>query len=72
MSRNRKIARRDKPKKRIRVLDGNQVFPTRYQGRINGHSFSMMAATTGKDGEIVKNSVGEPIPFQAVGELVWK
>ncbi len=72
MSRNRRIARREKPPTRIRVLDGDQVFPTRYTGRINGHYFNMMTGSVGKNGDIVKNSVGEPLPYQSIGQLVWK
>jgi len=32
----------------------------------------MMARYCGKDESIVKNSVGEPVPFKSIGQLVWK
>jgi hypothetical protein len=32
----------------------------------------MMAGYCGKDEDIVKNSVGEPVPFKSIGQLVWK
>jgi hypothetical protein len=72
MPRNRRIARRDKPPARIRALNGERVFPIRYTGRVNGHYFNMMTGSLGKDGDIVKNSVGEPMPYQSIGQLVWK
>jgi hypothetical protein len=72
MSRNRRIARREKPPSRTRILDGEQVYPTRFVGRINGHYFNMMTGSVGKNGDIVKNSVGEPLPYQSIGQLVWK
>jgi hypothetical protein len=72
MSKNRRVARRDKPPTRIRTLNGEQIFPIRYTGRVNGHYFNMMAGSLGKYGDIVKNSVGEPLPFSSIGNLVWK
>lgn len=72
MARARKIKRREKPPVRVRLLDGVEVLPTLYTGRVNGQRFKMMAGYCEKDGEIVKNSVGEPVPFKSIGELVWK
>ena len=72
MPRIRRIARREKPPTRIRTLNGERVFPTLYTGRVNGRYFNMMTGSVGKDGDIVKNSVGEPLPYQSIGKLVWK
>ena len=72
MARARKIKRREKPRERVRVLNGEVVLPTLYQGRVNGLYFNLMTGYCGKDGEIVKNSVGEPMPFKSIGELIWK
>ena len=72
MARARKIKRREKPPERVRLLGGEEVLPTLYTGRVNGQRFKMMAGYCEKDGEIVKNSVGEPVPFKSIGELVWK
>ena len=68
----RRIKKREKVPVRVRLLDGVEVFPTRYTGRVNGHSFKLMAGYWGKDEDIVKNSVGEPVPFKSIGQLVWK
>ena len=68
----RRIKKREKVPVRIRLLDGVEVFPTRYTGRVNGRRFNMMAGYCGKDEDIVKNSVGEPVPFKSIGQLVWK
>mgnify|MGYP003148580681 CR=1 FL=1 len=72
MSKARKIKRREKPPVRVRLLNGVEVLPTLYTGRVNGQNFKLMAGYCEKDGEIVKNSVGEPLPFKSIGELVWK
>tara|TARA_Y100000310_G_scaffold262164_1_gene271768 strand:- start:12 stop:230 length:219 start_codon:yes stop_codon:yes gene_type:complete len=72
MARARKFKRREKPPVRVRVLDGVEVYPVLYHGRVNEQNFKLMAGTCGKGGEIVKNSVGEPVPFKSIGELVWK
>ena len=72
MARARKIKRRENPPVRVRLLDGVEVFPTLYTGRANGQRFKLIAGYCEKDGEIVKNSVGEPVPFKSIGELVWK
>ena len=72
MARARKIKRREKPPVRVRLLGGEEVLPTLYTGRVNGQRFKMMAGYCEKDGEIVKNSVGEPEPFKSNRELVWK
>ena len=72
MARARKIKRREKPPVRVRLLGGEEVLPTLYTGRVNGQRFKMMAGYCEKDGEIVKNSVGEPVPCKSIGELVWK
>ena len=68
----RRIKKREKVPVRIRLLDGVEVFPTRYTGRVNDRRFNMMAGYWGKDEDIVKNSVGEPVPFKSIGQLVWK
>ena len=68
----RRIKKREKVPVRIRLLDGVEVFPTLYNGRVNDRRFKLMAGVCGKDGEIVKNSVGEPVPFKSIGQLVWK
>ena len=68
----RRIKKREKLPVRVRLLDGVEVFPTRYTGRVNDRRFKLMAGVSGKDGEIVKNSVGEPVPFKSIGQLVWK
>ena len=68
----RRIKKREKVPVRVRLLDGVEVFPTRYTGRVNGRSFKLMAGYWGKDEDIVKNSVGEPVPFKSIGQLVWK
>ena len=68
----RRIKKREKVPVRVRLLDGSEVFPTRYTGRVNDRRFNMMAGYCGKDGGIVKNSVGEPVPFKSIGQLVWK
>ena len=68
----RRIKKREKVPVRIRLLDGVEVFPTRYTGRVNNRRFNMMAGYCGKDEDIVKNSVGEPVPFKSIGQLVWK
>ena len=68
----RRIKKREKLPVRVRLLDGIEVFPTLYNGRVNGRRFSMMAGYCGKDVSIVKNSVGEPVPFKSIGQLVWK
>ena len=72
MARARKIKRRETPPVRVRLLDGVEVFPTLYTGRPNGQRLKLIAGYCEKDGEIVKNSVGEPVPFKSIGELVWK
>ena len=68
----RRIKKREKLPVRVRLLDGIEVFPTLYNGRVNGRSFNLMAGYCGKDESIVKNSVGEPVPFKSIGQLVWK
>ena len=68
----RRIKKREKVPVRVRLLDGIEVFPTLYKGRVNGRRFSMIAGYCGKDESIVKNSVGEPVPFKSIGQLVWK
>ena len=68
----RRIKKREKLPVRVRLLDGIEVFPTLYKGRVNGRRFSMIAGYCGKDESIVKNSVGEPVPFKSIGQLVWK
>ena len=68
----RRIKKREKVPVRVRLLDGIEVFPTRYTGRVNDRRFNMMAGYCGKDGGIVINSVGEPVPFKSIGQLVWK
>ena len=68
----RRIKKRVKLPVRVRLLDGVEVFPTLYNGRVNDRRFKLMAGVCGKDGEIVKNSVGEPVPFKSIGQLVWK
>ena len=68
----RRIKKREKVPVRIRLLDGVEVFPTRYTGRVNDRRFNMIAGYCGKDEDIVKNSVGEPVPFKSIGQLVWK
>ena len=68
----RRIKKREKLPVRVRLLDGIEVFPTLYNGRVNGRSFNMMAGYWGKDEDIVKYSVGEPVPFKSIGQLVWK
>ena len=68
----RRIKKREKVPVRVRLLDGIEVFPTRYTGRVNDRRFNMMAGYCGKDESIVKNSVGEPVPFKYIGQLVWK
>jgi len=68
----RRIKKREQLPVRLRLLDGAEVFPTLYKGRVNGQSFNMMAGYSGKDEDIVKNSVGEPVPFKSIGKLVWK
>lgn len=72
MAKNRRVVRREKPPTRIRTLNGEQVFPTRYTGKVNGRYFNMMTGSVGKGGDIVKNLVGEPMPYQSIGQLVWK
>ena len=68
----RRIKKREKVPVRVRLLDGVEVFPTHYTGRVNDRRFNMMAGYCGKDESIVKNSVGEPVPFKSIGQLVWK
>ena len=68
----RRIKKRVKLPVRVRLLDGVEVFPTLYRGRANGRNFRLMAGYCGNDGEIVKNSVGEHVPFKSIGQLVWK
>jgi len=68
----RRIKNGEKVPVRLRLLDGIEVFPTLYNGRVNGRRSNLMAGYCGKDGSIVKNSVGEPVPFRSIGQLVWK
>ena len=68
----RRIKKREKVPVRIRLLNGIEVFPTLYNGRVNGRRFNLMAGYCGKDESIVKNSVGEPVPFKSIGQLAWK
>ena len=68
----RRIKKREKLPVRVRLLGGIEVFPTLYNGRVNGRRFNLMAGYCGKDESIVKNSVGEPVPFKSIGQLVCK
>jgi len=72
MAKGRRVVNKQKQPQRVRMLNGEVVTPVRCYSNVVGQRWNLMGGQVGRDGESIKGSDGRPVPFQSIGELVWK
>ena len=72
MAGRRPVRRNTRVPQHVRVYKGEIITPVRCVSTEKGNKWNLMGGKVGRDGEVIKDSNGRPVPYKSIGELVWK
>ena len=72
MAGRRPVRRTTKVPQHVRVYKGEIINPVKCVSTEKGNKWNLMGGKVGRDGEVIKDSNGRPVPYKSIGELVWK